>query len=221
MKIIDQEEVRKAEEQTPEGKKKKMLSKIGTLVFFAVLFIAFYFLDRNHVFSGEPYPIHVANITVIPGETTVQEILQAGYDLSDRDHGEWMSDVGGFYYSEVIDPAAEADPNSYYHLILVKEGTACASITIYNSDEWKSKPLPECRVSKIEVAAFHKESDQAAILDIPLAEVTKEAISEQLGAEPEILDSGRCVWEKGKYSLTLDPDDSTSGRMIISEYVLN
>ena len=37
MKIIDKEEVRIAEEQTPEGKKKKMLSKIGTFVFFAVL----------------------------------------------------------------------------------------------------------------------------------------------------------------------------------------
>lgn len=221
MKIINQEEVRIAEEQTPEGKKKKMLSKIGTLVFFAVLFIAFYFLDRNHVFSGEPYPIHVENITVIPRETTVQEILQAGYELSDSEHGEWMNDVGGFYYSEVIDPAAEADPNSYYNLILVKEGTAYARITIYNKEEWKSKPLPECLVSKIEVAAFNKGSDQATILGIPLSEVTKEAISEQLGAEPEISDSSRCVWKKGKYSLTLHSDDSVSGRMISSEYVLN
>lgn len=220
MKIINKEEEQIAEEQTPEGKKKKMLSKIGTLVFFAVLFIVFYFLDRNHVFSGEPYPIRVENVTVIPGETTVQEILQAGYDLSDRDHGEWMSDVGGFYYSEVIDPEVKADPNSYYHLILVKEGTAYASITIYNSDEWKSKPLPECRISKIEVAAFHKGSDQAAVLDIPLAEVTKEAISKKLGAEPEDLSSS-CVWKKGKYSLTLHSDDSVSGRMISSEYVLN
>ena len=220
MQITDKEEMRIAEEQTPEGKKKKMLSKIGTFVFFAVLFIVFYFLDRNHVFSGEPYPIRVENITVIPGETTVQEILQAGYDLSDRDHGEWMNDVGGFYYSEVIDPAVEADPNSYYNLILVKEGTAYASITIYNSEEWKSKSLPECRVSKIEVAAFHKGSDQATVLDIPLTEVTKEAISDYLGAEPEVSET-RCVWKKGKYSLALNSDDSTSGRMIISEYVLN
>lgn len=220
MKIIDKEEERIAEEQTPEGKKKKILTKIGTLLFFAVLFIVFYFLDRNHVFSGEAYPIRVENITVIPGETTVQEILQAGYDLSDRDHAEWMSDVGGFYYAEVIDPEVNADPNSYYHLILVKEGTAYASITIYNSDEWKAKPLPECRISKIEVADFHKGSDQAAVLDIPLTEVTKEAISDSLGAEPEDLSSS-CVWKKGKYSLTLHSDDSVSGRMISSEYVLN
>ena len=221
MKITDKEEIRIAEEQTPEGKKKKMLSKIGTIAFFAVLFIVFYILDQNHVFSGEPYPIHVENITVIPGETTVEDILQAGYDLSDSEHGEWMYDVGGFYYSEVIDSTAEADPHSYYNLVLVKEGIDYARITIYNSEEWKSKPLPECRVSKIEVAAFYEESDQATVLGISLSEVTQEAISEQLGAEPEISDSGRCVWKKGKYSLTLNPDDSTSGRTIISEYVLN
>ena len=221
MQITDKEEMRIAEEQTPEGKKKKVLSKIGTIVFFAVLFIVYYFLEQNHVFSGEPYPIHVENITVIPGETTVQEILQAGYDLSDSEHGEWMNDVGGFYYSEIIDPTAEADPNSYYNLVLVKEGIDYALIKIYNSEEWKSKSLPECRVSKIEVAAFYEEADQVTVLGISLSEVTKEAISEQLGSEPEILDSGRCVWKKGKYSLTLDPDDGTSGRKIISEYVLN
>lgn len=221
MKIIDKEEERKAEEQTPEGKKKKLLSTIGTIVLLVVIGIAYYFLDHYHIFSGEPYPIRVENVTVIPGETTVQELLQAGYDLSDYEHGEFISDLGGHYYSEVIDPTAEADSHSYYPLILVKDGFAYAQVTIYNANDWTKKLLPECVVSKLEVMSFHENSDQAAVLDIPFAEVTKEAVSESLGAEPEKSDSGRCVWKKGKYSLTFEAGDGESGRKIISEYELN
>lgn len=221
MELIDKEEVRKAKEQTPEGKKKKLFSTIGTIVFFVIVGIGYYFLDHYHILSGEPYPIRVENVTVIPGETTVQEVLQAGYELSDREHGEFVSDFGDYYYSEVIDTTAEADSHSYYPLILVKDGFAYAYITIYNANDWTKKPLPKCVVSKLEVAAFHKNSEQAAILDIPLSEVTKEAISERLGAEPEISDSGRCVWKKGNYSVVLEADDSVSGRMITSEYALN
>lgn len=171
--------------------------------------------------GGKPYPIHVENITIIPGETTVQELLQAGYDLSDYEHGEFISDLGGHYYSEVIDPTAEADSHSYYPLILVKDGFAYAQVTICNANDWTKKPLPECVVSKLEVMSFHENSDQAAVLDIPFAEVTKEAVSESLGAEPEKSDSGRCVWKKGKYSLTFEAGDGESGRKIISEYELN
>lgn len=221
MEIIDKEEVRKAEEQTPEGKKKKLLLTIGTIVFFVILGIAYYFLDHYHVFSGEPYPLRMGNVTVIPGETKVQELLQAGYELSDREHGEFMSDMGGYYYSEVIDTTAEADSHSYYPLILVKDGIAYAQVTVYNANDWGKKSLPECVISKLEVAAFHENSDQTSFQDIPLPEMTKEAISAKVGTEPEIWESGACVWKKGKYSLRLDADDSASGRMIISEYELN
>lgn len=60
-------------------------------------------------------------------------------------------------------------------------------------------------------------SEQAALLDIPFLEVTREAVSHKLGAEPEILSSGTCVWEKGVYTLGLEEKDADSGEKITSE----
>lgn len=34
------------------------------------------------------------------------------------------------------------------------------------------------------------------------------------------MDSGRCVWEKGQYSMILDPDTDVASKTISSEYKL-
>lgn len=227
MKITVKDQVNMTEQQptpesTPEEKKKKLLSTIGSIVLFIVLGIAYFILDHYHVFSGEPYPIRVENVTVIPGETTVQELASAGYELADLASSEWVKEdySGDFYFSEVIDLSEEVVSHYYHFLCLVKDGRQYGSVTIYNDAEWSSKPLMECKVSKLEVSAVYHGSEQAALLDIPFSEVSKETVSEKLGAEPEAMDSGRCVWEKGQYSMILDPDTDVASKTISSEYKL-
>lgn len=222
MEIVDKEQERLAEEQTPEGRKKKALKWVGNLAVLAALAVVYQLLMHYHVFSGEPYPVSLENITIVPGQTTVQELLEAGYELSDREYSEVRKDTGMMYYTGVIDPSEEADAKTYYMMVLVKDSRAHASITVYNWEEWSKKPLGECKVSLVEVRDFHEKSEQAAILDIPILEATKEAISERLGKEPEVLDSGTYRWEKGKYSLMFEVDENAVlGRGVRSEYKLN
>lgn len=222
MEIVDKEQERLAKEQTPEGRKKRALKWVGNLAVFVAIAIVYQVLMHYHVFSGEPYPVSLENITIVPGQTTVQELLEAGYELSDREYSEVRKDTGMMYYTGVIDPSEEADAKTYYMMVLVKEGRAHASITVYNWEEWSKKPLGDCKVSMVDLRDFHEKSEQAAILDIPILEATKEAISERLGKEPEVLESGRYRWEKGKYSLMFETDENaTLGKGVRSEYKLN
>ncbi len=223
MEIVDKEQERLAKEQMPEGKKAKKLAIIGRIAFLVVMAIGIYFLDYWRGLSEEPCPISVENITVIPGETTVQELIQAGYGLSDTENKEWVMEnySGYFYYPEIVDPTAEADSKSYYYMVLVKDGLSYGKVVIYNDAEWQAKPVTECKVSALEVASYDEASNQAMILDIPLLEATEEAISERLQLEPEVSDSGQCMWKKGRYSVTLRPHEEGDGRTIRSEYKLN
>ncbi len=231
MKIIDKNQVNmikqqpmSAQEQAQEqAQKKKTIRKIlFDIVFFVLLGIGIYVIDHWPGLSGEPYPLRLENVTVIPGETTVQELASAGYELADRASGEWVMEnySGDFYFSETIDLSAKVVSHYYHSLCLVKDGRLYGHITIYNEDGWSSKPLAECKVALLEVSAVDHGSEQAAILDIPLLETTKEAVSEKLGAEPEILGSGRCVWKKGRYSMSYDPDTDDTSKKISSGYEL-
>lgn len=222
MEIMDKEQERIVKEQEEQSQKgnKKLFAIIGRIVFFAVLLIAFYFLDKSKILSGEPYPISVENITVIPGETTVQELAQAGYGLADPESREWVMEnyTGYFYNSEEIDLTAEVEANSYYYVYLVKDGRTYAYLTIYNSG--RSKPVTECKISSFRVASFDVNSDQAMILDIPFPEATEEAISERLGIEPKVSEY-RTLWKKGKYSVIYEPAEEGDGKAITSEYEIN
>lgn len=220
MEIIDKEQEKIAAEQETQKGKKNQFAILWRVAFFAVIFIAFYLVDKSHILSGEPYPISVENITVIPGETTVQELVQAGYGLANPESREWVMEnyTGYFYNSEEIDLTAEVEANSYYYVYLVKDGRSYAYLTIYNSG--RSKPVTECKISSLTVGDYDLNSDQAMILDIPFPEATEEAISQRLGIEPEVSEF-RTLWKKGKYSVIYKPSEEGDVKTITSEYELN
>ncbi len=222
MQIIDKEQERAAEEQA-EGKKKNLFVEILWRVLFFVAFgIVIWMSGKSSVLSGKPYPMSVENVTVIPGETTVQELVQAGYGLADIESGEWvMEDYTGYtYYAEVIDPATKMEANTWSPAILVKDGLCYGSLYIYNDNRWQSKTLAECKVSSLKVAYFDEHADQVMLFDIPFPEITEEAVTAYLGKEPEVSDSGRAVWKKGRYSVIIEPYEE-GGIAVCSQYELN
>lgn len=204
MKIMDKEQERIQEEQQPEAKKKKIINGIKTALVGVVLLAGMYLLNCHPFFIGTPTEVTLGDLTIIPGETTVGELIDAGYEFSDFEHAEWVQDRenAGYVYTEVIDTTAEVEARTYYDLVLLKEGEDCAEISIVNENS-AAKVLPECKVRSITVDGFRESAADTTIKGIAFGQISETALEEAMGKAPEKVSEDYYVWEKGNYKLQL------------------
>lgn len=82
VECTDAMEERAIYEQTEEGKKEKKKSQLLSIMFYIGfgLVVLFLFMSSKEK-AGKPFPIEIDHVTVIPGKTTVGELLEQGIVL--------------------------------------------------------------------------------------------------------------------------------------------
>lgn len=210
MNVTDKEKERQREAQSPEGKKKKLIETILTVVVIAVICVGFYIVNHHPYFTGEPHAVVLEGVTVMPGVTTMGELAAAGYEFSDQEHAEWTG-AGGYQYMEVLDTSAELEGRTYYDLVLVKDGTAYAEIEVVN-ESTSGKAFTECILREVAVRTYHEGSYNVSVDGISLGKASEAALTEATGLSPEKIGS-KYVWKKGNYSVSLElgSDGKVSG----------
>lgn len=204
--------------QSPKGKKGKVISTVLFGVVVAV-WVSVRAINRtNHRPNEEPFPIRVGEVTVMPGETTVGALSDAGYELAVFDSRAWSTEEGKLCYQEVVeDLTAEAKPRDYYLMALLKDGEDCAVLQIYN---WSggAAPVKEWTIGRVEIASYHEGAEQAALIGIPFSELTQEGVTQSADKEPESSEQNKCVWRNGAYYMSIEFGDDAAVERIQSEY---
>lgn len=204
MEVVDKEQERIQQEQTPAGKRKKLIQQIVLGILIAGIIVIIYLLNHHPAFAGSPHLVTLGGVTVEPGKTTVKELTDAGYEISDQSLSEWteIDGTSTYVYHEVYDLASEVEGSSYYMVKLVKEGREHAGITIVNHKSSAAK-LTECLVYSIEVRTSSKGADMDTVNGIQVNQLSLEGMQDLLGAPSDESDTGSYEWKKGKYSLSL------------------
>lgn len=146
-------------------------------------------------------------LEVTPGKTTVQDLADAGYDLSDLTEKIIASDTDEngnsvILYRDVYDLGSEAEARTLYDsLVLVKEEKQAASISIIN-DAPSAIPLSKCIVSDITIYNDYMDADKVTVDGIPFSQLTEEKLTELFGKVERSYDN-TIVWEKGNYNFYL------------------
>lgn len=220
MREIDQRELqplKPVQERRPENRKMEILSGIVTIAVIVVVVLFRQAQRTNHRLFEEPYPIRVGSVTVIPGETTVEALSDAGYELAEYNNKAWNTEEGGFYYAEIVDVTAAAKPNAYYMMTLLKEGEECAVLQIYNWTR-EAAPVKNWTIGMLEVSYYDEEAEQAALVNIPFAELTKERVSQSVETKPDSEGNGKYTWRNGAYVMSVEFADDMTVERIRSEY---
>lgn len=207
MKVVDKEQEHIDYENSPAGKRKKWLELLAALVFFLVCATLYRVLPHFEIGGGKPYVIVMDGLEVTPGKTTVQDLANAGYDLSDMSVRIMASDQDEngnmvFYYREVYDLQSEADARTLYDsLVLVKDEQQAASVSIIN-DGPSAIPLSKCIVSDISIYNDYIDADKVTVEGVSFSQLTEEKLTELFGKVERSYDN-TTVWEKGNYNFYL------------------
>ena len=207
MKVVDKEQERIEYENSPAGKRKKWLELLAAFVFCAVCLVLYRVLPHFEIGGGKPYVIVMDGLEVTPGKTTVQDLADAGYELSDMSGKVMMNERGEngeivYRYQNVYDLTAEADARTLYDsLVLVKEEQQAASISIIN-DGPSAIPLSKCIVSDISIYNDYIDADKVTVEGVSFSQLTEEKLTELFGKVERSYDN-TTVWEKGNYNFYL------------------
>ena len=182
------------------------LRKAGTL-FLTVSMLMVYLTACGSSDHGTPHVMMLGDIEIKPGETTIQELADAGYEFSDNSSVEMVPEDEGFgytwVYTQVYDLNAKAEARTLYSSVVVlKDGEVAAMISIYNEGE-KEITLAQCKISYITVYITYFEADKVAVEGITWDKLSAEALTEVLGEVTRSTDDKVYVWENGWYSLIL------------------
>ncbi len=222
MKVVDKEQERLAEEGTPEGKKKALMGTLIPIAIVAVCAIVYFCFPDFTIGGGKAYVVTLGNVEVIPGQTTVQELADAGYDFSDLSgaNSKWDDD-GSLHmlYPNVYDLTSEAEANTLYiSIVLVKDQEQVASLSLVNMKS-KGVPISECVISDISVAKSDYESDKATLMGLSFDQISEEALTEEAGKPKSTPDySDDVTWGKGKYGMGLVFDENGAVESFSSDY---
>lgn len=203
MKVVDKEQERIDFENSPAGKRKKWLGLLPPLIFVAICLVLYKVLPDIEIGGGKPYVIVMDGLEITPGKTTVQDLADAGYELSDMSGKVMMNerDENGeivYRYQNVYDLTAEAEARTLYaSLVLVKDEEQAASISIINNDA-NAIPLTQCIVSDISIYGYYIDADKVTVEGIPFLQLTEEKLTELFGKEDRNYDNN-IVWDKGNY----------------------
>ena len=83
MKVVDKEQERIDYENSPAGKRKQWLGLLAALVFFLITGVLYRMFPNVEIGGGKPYVIIMNGVEITPGKTTVQDLADAGYELTD------------------------------------------------------------------------------------------------------------------------------------------
>ena len=207
MKVVDKEQERIDYENSPKGKWKKWLELLAALVFFLVCAFLYRVFPNIEIGGGKPYVIVMDGLEIIPGKTTVQDLANAGYELTDMTGKVMLNERGEdgeiiYRYRNVYDLTSEADARSMYSsLILVKDEEQAALISIVNN-ETSAVPLTQCIVSDITIYNRYIDSDKVTVEGTSLPQLTEGMLTELYGKPDRNYDNS-LTWDKGKYYLSL------------------
>ena len=207
MKVVDKEQERIDFENSPAGKRKQWLGLLAALVFFLVAAFLYRMFPNLEIGGGKPYVIVMDGLEIIPGETTVQDLANAGYELTDMTGKVMLNERGEdgeiiYRYRNVYDLTSEADARSMYSsLILVKDEEQAALISIINS-ETSAVPLTQCIISNITIYNDYIDADKVTVEGTSLPQLTEGMLTELYGKPDRNYDNS-LTWDKGNYYLSL------------------
>ena len=207
MKVVDKEQERIDYENSPKGKWKKWLELLAALVFFLVCAFLYRVFPNIEIGGGQPYVIVMDGLEITPGKTTVPDLANAGYELTDMTGKVMLNERGEdgeiiYRYRNVYDLTSEADARSMYSsLILVKDEEQAALISIVNN-ETSAVPLTQCIVSNITIYNRYIDSDKVTVEGTSLPQLTEGMLTELYGKPDRNYDNS-LTWDKGKYYLSL------------------
>lgn len=199
MKTIDKEHERQTMQATPEYKKKAKRSNLLYGAFIAILFVGAILYSRSPCYTGTPHTMQIAGMAIEPGKTTVQELADYGFELSDS-----MAKATGRVYS----PLTTVATKSYISFLsLMMDGEDYATISIVNEDIG-SKPIMECIVREIYVNEYDVDYQNAVVDGVKLSELTVQHLTQANGEPNESypVDDGAAVqtqWEDAHYSIEI------------------
>lgn len=223
MKVVDKEQERIDYENSPAGKRKQWLGLLGAVVFFLVTALLYRLFPNIEIGGGKPYVIVMDGLEITPGKTTVQDLVNAGYDLSDTTGKVMMNerDENGeivYLYQYVYDLTAEAEARTLYDsLVLVKGEEQAAGISIINNGT-SSIPLSQCIVTKVTIYDYCIDADKVTVNGTPFPQLTEEMLSELYGKQDRHYDNTR-GWNKGNYYFTfITSEDGTVKSISTDKY---
>lgn len=224
MKVIDKEQERIDAENTPAGKKKKWLELLAALVFFLVCAGLYRVMPNIEIGAGKPYAIVMDGLEIIPGKTTVQELADAGYELSDSSARIMASekDENGntvFLYRDVYDLSSQAESRTLYSsLVLVKGEVQAAEISIINNGA-SAIPLSQCLVSEVTIRNSFVDADKVTVEGTAFPQLTEEKITDAFGKKERMFNATTSIWERGQYYFSLDiAEDGTVKKLTTQRY---
>lgn len=227
MKVIDKEQERIEKENTPEGKKLKLIRTIVLGVIVVIVAIFLYLSGHHPMFIGTPHLVTVGGFEVEPGKTTVSELAAAGFFLSDYNmrQAEIFSNGVDTDYQESYDISSPVEKQSYYDmLILVKNGQQYASLSVVN-ESVSSATLGDCKVRSITIYEADEESETASLDGVSMDQLNQATLTEVAG-EPESISEDTASdekitvveWEKGNYFMELSMKEDGTVYRITSKY---
>ncbi|WMJ87032.1 hypothetical protein [Anaerocolumna sp. MB42-C2] len=177
MEIINREEKAEVLKSTKPVVVLKLIILFGICA--AILSGLFYFQSTSFA-TGKPYEMEVGGYVIYPGKTTVSDLAEAGFELSDYSS----------LYKDTYDITSEAEAKTRYTMVsVVKEEEPYADIEIIN-DSSNKKQLGDCLISavSIDVKKNYKNMDTLKIKSLGLMGITPEKMSEamnKVGKESE------------------------------------
>lgn len=224
MKVVDKEQERVEAENSPAGKRKKWLELLAALVFFLVCAGLYRVMPNFEIGAGKPYVIVMDGLEITPGKTTVQDLADAGYALSDSGAKIMASekDENGntvFLYRDVYDLDAQAEGRTLYSsLVLVKGELQAADISIINNGA-SDIPLSQCIVSNVTIRNSFVDADKVMVEGAAFPKLTEEKITELFGKKERVFNVTTSIWERGKYYFSLDiAEDGTVKKLTTERY---
>lgn len=227
MKVVDKEQERAEAAASPEGKKKKLIGNLALALVVVVLAAVVYVMNHNPAFTGTPHVVTVAGFSIEPGKTTVQELADAGFGISDFSSLKTVITDGAPVtgYTEVFDLTSETEAKSYYNMLkLVREGKSYGALTVVNETS-SAMPLADCKVREISVYSSDEEADTATIDGIAMGQLSVEALTAVAGEPERTSDETNAegkktstFWEKGNYSMKLTVKEDGSAYVFTSSY---
>lgn len=209
MQVRDKEQERKDYENSPQGKRNSLISKVVLVVIAVVILGVVYVMNRTPANVGTPHEVTVDGFAIIPGETTGAQLYEAGFQISDKSMYSMQLTPEGkpVGYTGYYDLGTEVEKKTYYYgLNLIKDGESYAMLEMINTAS-SAKTVGDMKVKSVAVVGEKK--SVASLEGIAASEITKEALIEKAGEPksetPTIGDDGEArtelLWENGDYEM--------------------
>lgn len=156
--------------------------------------------------SGEPYVVTLDGVKIKPGQMTVQELADLGYEFSDSSGRELVIDENGgstMVYANVYDLTYEAEAMTLYSLVdLLKDGEKVAGLSIVNDTE-SEIPLSDCTIVTVNVYTNDTDYEKVSIEGVAFSDLSADSLKGALG-EPQTDTESKTEWKRGDYSLQVE-----------------